>query len=104
MSKERLEEAKKLIKHYHEQKLSNNVMLTERGVELIEHLYEQAERVQELENRIADDVHFVAEILEQNKRYRETIEEAIEYANSPKILTSPAGIEKILSKVLDGEE
>lgn len=49
MSKERLEEAKKLIKHYHEQKRSNNVMLTERGVELIEHLYEQAKKAQELE-------------------------------------------------------
>lgn len=38
------------------------------------YLYEQAKQVQELESRIADDEHFVAEILEQNKRYREVIE------------------------------
>ena len=55
-----------------------------------EWLIEQAERVQELE--------------QQNKRYREVIKEALVYADSPKILTNPAGIEKILAKALEGEE
>src|SRR5690606_8177935 len=41
--------------------------------DLVDWLVEQAERVQELESRIADDEHFVAEILEQNRRYREVI-------------------------------
>src|SRR5690625_3176414 len=69
-----------------------------------EHLKEQAERVQELENHLKLYEFWYRQAYEQNKRYREVIEEAREYANSPKILTNTAGIEKILTKALEGEE
>jgi|SRR5690625_826646 len=77
-----------------------------------EHLKEQAERVNELEEEIKThaphgrnytNAEYV-ELLQENKRYREVIKEALAYANSPKILTNLSGIEKILSKALEGEE
>ena len=81
MSKERLEEIKKL----RETILEENDFLTRCvlanvfvGLGYMDYLIQQAGRVQELESRIADDEHFVVEILEQNKRYRVAIRECIE--------------------------
>ena len=59
-------------------------------------------RVQELESRIADDEHFVAEILEQNKRYREAIEVAIH--NMPGDNLGDKYALGILEQTLEGEE
>lgn len=69
MSKERLEEIKK--KYFMYENYTGKVIMYHH---VLEWLIEQAERVQELESRIADDEHFVVEILEQNKRYREALE------------------------------
>src|SRR5690625_5176938 len=98
-----------LVKYAREQ--SERVQELETAVDFYQSALRDADRrVQELENHIDhiydNNVHLKGDyrLQEQNKRYRETIEEAIEYANSPKILTSPAGIEKILSKALEGSK
>ncbi|MCC2250049.1 hypothetical protein JUJ52_08725 [Virgibacillus sp. AGTR] len=45
----RLEEAKELVADYRNKQKSNNVLLTDYGLDLIDYLIQQAERAQELE-------------------------------------------------------
>lgn len=75
--KERLETIKELVKkiesilydEWRQQELTNLI----ESLYYADHINWLINRVEELENRIANDEHFVAEILEQNKRYREVI-------------------------------
>lgn len=80
MSKERLEESKNVIediedlqneRDFRQADIAKCYLVEKHGRWLIE----QAERAQELEDRIKDDEHYVAEILEQNKRYRTLLKE-----------------------------
>ena len=116
MSKERLEEIKKNL-----DPLGYGMGGHLISVNDIYWLIAQAERVQELEkeNKRIRQMKYheayeqgkfdtnikvwyeIPKLEQQNNRYREVIEEAREYANNPKILTNPAGIEKILTKALE---
>lgn len=105
MSKERLEEIKKL----RETILEENDFLTRCvlanvfvGLGYMDYLIQQAGRVQELESRIANDEHFVVEILEQNKRYREALEEIKELTRFDD--GSKEKKYEIACKALEGEE
>src|SRR5690625_925811 len=70
----------------------------------VQELEEWQEKAQQLHESLKRQDEVLDRLRQQNKRYREAIEEAREYANNPKILTNPAGIEKILAKALEGEE
>ena len=56
-----------------------------------------------MESRIADDEHFVAEILEQNKRYREALEEIRALYPLRNLGYQVFEIRKIVIKALEGE-
>ena len=70
-------------------------------VATIDYLLKDDKRSQEHKDNIVNDVKW---LIEQVQELEEIIEEAVAYANSPKILTAPAGIEKILSKALESNE
>ena len=70
---------------------------------LVKYARKQSERVEELESRITDDEHFVAEILEQNKHYRKAVKECVERMNAGGAGTRSFVYEK-LSEALEGQE
>src|SRR5690625_4024133 len=81
MSKERLEEIQKDVNYAYRRDGSINTKAVTMHIEHYEHLYEQAERVQELESELNKQLeigyYFEGEthdLAEQNKRYREVIE------------------------------
>lgn len=81
-----------------------NALAESRMLDIAEYdrkMAEQVDRVRELEGRIADDEHYVPDILAQNKRYREVMERALELIQSDVAVRSE--IEVILRKALEGE-
>src|SRR5690625_4435820 len=82
MSKERLEEIQKEVNYAYRRDGSISTKAVTMPIEHYEHLYEQAERVRELEETnkknywIAADFKFEnLQLEQQNKRYREALEE-----------------------------
>lgn len=94
--KERLGKARKLVSDYAKYHKSDSVILTDYGIELIEWLIEQSEKVEELELEVnawraevqkwqkfykeSEESHsetkeLLKSIVNQNKRYREALEE-----------------------------
>ena len=110
MSKERLEEIKKLRETILEENdfrtrcVLANVFV---GLGYIDYLIKQAERVQELENHIDhlydNNVHLKGDyrLQEQNKRYREALESIKELGEWGMFTDKYA---RIAQKALEGEE
>lgn len=65
------------------------------------YLEEQAERVEELESRTANEEHYIVEIMEQNKQYRNYIEYAIEESRWGNEGTALDRVVEILRGVLE---
>src|SRR5690625_7309345 len=107
MSKERLEEVKYAwhidgdISDYHFYWL---IEQAERAEQNKKDWLNTMKRLENYEKVASLNHEEIQRLREQNKHYREIIEEALVYADSPKILTAPAGVEKILSKALEGGE
>lgn len=99
--KERLGKARKLVSDYAEYHKSDSIILTDYGIELIEWLIEQSEKVEELELEVNDwrdeaikwNIRFreseeshletkelLKSIVNQNKRYREALKNIYELA------------------------
>jgi|SRR5699024_115190 len=76
MSKERLEEIQNEVNYAYRRDGSISTKAVTMPIEHYEHLYEQAERVQELENILEQDhrQEVLEGLYEQNKRYREALE------------------------------
>src|SRR5690625_455554 len=89
MSKERLEEIQKEVNYAYRRDGSISVKAVTMPIEHYEHLYEQAERVKELELECAgwkEAVRFEDEKLaKQIKRYRDALEFGIEYLKNSDI-------------------
>lgn len=49
----------------------------DKDVEVMDWLIEQSERVQELENKVISQAYLISDLKQQNKRYREAIDDAI---------------------------
>ena len=100
MSKERLEEIEKNLDPLG-YGMGGHLISVNDIYWLVGYAKEQSERVQELKSRIANNEHFVAEILGQNKRYREVIEKASEEVYEE---YETLWIVGNLQKALEGEE
>ena len=74
MSKERLEEIQKEVNYAYRRDGSISTKAVTMPIEHYEHLYEQAERVESLEENAQDLREALGRRQEQNKRYRESIE------------------------------
>ena len=113
MSKERLEEIEKNLDPLG-YGMGGHLINVNDIYWLVKYARKQSERVEELESRITDDEHFVAEILEQNRRYREVINQIknniplefkhISEYEAKKNVIRLINIDNLVNEYLGGEE
>jgi len=106
MSKKRLEEAKDYLEYWINNDLSLEWALSNEAKQHLKYLIEQAERVEELENKI-DRIRFVNnDFYKQNKRYRDALiyvmKTHIEQYHDPK--NKLEDIKFVVNEALEGEE